>query len=148
MWSRVYLAGQSAGAHLAACALLMQAEKEITQGSSELSWRSSQISACMAISGGWVDFTCPEVWIFSCCCFIRIFFSFLLNSITRWARTIAHFSTSLIFLAFSSVGYCRHIKYNVFVHQVKRVDNVSDQPSVFSDVRKCHCFLSLRASEA
>lgn len=52
LWSRVYLAGQSAGAHLAACALLMQAEKEITQDPADLVWRSSQINACMAISGG------------------------------------------------------------------------------------------------
>lgn len=49
----VYLAGQSAGAHLAACALLMQAEKEITQDPADLVWRSSQINACMAISGGY-----------------------------------------------------------------------------------------------
>lgn len=52
MWSRVYLAGQSAGAHLATCALLMQAEKEITQDPAKLSWRSSQLNACMLISGG------------------------------------------------------------------------------------------------
>ncbi|KAG0583219.1 hypothetical protein M758_3G120400 [Ceratodon purpureus] len=49
----VYLAGQSAGAHLATCALLMQAEKEINEDSAKLSWRSSQINACMAISGGY-----------------------------------------------------------------------------------------------
>jgi len=52
IWSRVYLAGQSAGAHLAACALLMQAEKEVKDDPSELAWRSSQIKAYFAISGG------------------------------------------------------------------------------------------------
>ncbi|XP_024383589.1 probable isoprenylcysteine alpha-carbonyl methylesterase ICMEL2 isoform X2 [Physcomitrium patens] len=49
----VYLAGQSAGAHLATCALLKQAEKEITQDPADLVWRSSQIKECMAISGGY-----------------------------------------------------------------------------------------------
>jgi len=52
IWSRVYLAGQSAGAHLAACALLMQAEKEINEDPAKLVWRSSQIKAYLAISGG------------------------------------------------------------------------------------------------
>ncbi|KAG0598468.1 hypothetical protein M758_12G076400 [Ceratodon purpureus] len=49
----VYLAGQSAGAHLAACALLMQAEKEISEDAAELVWRSSKLKSYMAISGGY-----------------------------------------------------------------------------------------------
>jgi prenylcysteine alpha-carboxyl methylesterase len=49
----VYLAGQSAGAHLASCALLLQAEKELTQDPAKLTWRSSQFNACMLISGGY-----------------------------------------------------------------------------------------------
>lgn len=55
--SRIFLAGQSAGAHLATCALLKQAVKQVTEDPakpSKLSWRSSQINGYLAISGGWV----------------------------------------------------------------------------------------------
>lgn len=47
---RIYLMGQSAGAHIAACALLEQATKE-SKGES-ISWRVSQIKAYFGLSGG------------------------------------------------------------------------------------------------
>lgn len=50
--SRIFLAGQSAGAHLATCALLKQAVKQVTEDPAKLSWRSSQINGYLAISGG------------------------------------------------------------------------------------------------
>lgn len=53
--SRIYLVGQSAGAHLGACALLLQAEKQITDGTAGLTWISSQIKAYVALSGGLVN---------------------------------------------------------------------------------------------
>ena len=43
--------GQSAGAHIAACALLEQATKE-SKGES-ISWRVSQIKAYFGLSGGY-----------------------------------------------------------------------------------------------
>lgn len=62
---RIYLAGQSAGAHLAACALIEQARKEIEkekvertsagcEGSkADLPWKPSQFKAFIGISGGY-----------------------------------------------------------------------------------------------
>lgn len=58
------MAGQSAGAHLAACALVEQAIKEssackrsescenIAKEDHDLTWRASQFKAYFAISGG------------------------------------------------------------------------------------------------
>eukprot|EP00250_Pteridium_aquilinum_P019123 c24305_g2_i2 orf=418-1839(+) len=59
---RLYLAGQSAGAHLAACALIEQAIKEIRVGKglktsdendAMLSWKASQFKGFFGISGGY-----------------------------------------------------------------------------------------------
>lgn len=57
---RIYLAGQSAGAHLGACALLIQAKKQIRSEETseepvELTWKASQMNAYFALSGGLVD---------------------------------------------------------------------------------------------
>ncbi|RLM55737.1 hypothetical protein C2845_PM10G21050 [Panicum miliaceum] len=49
--NRVYLVGQSAGAHIAACALLNQAIRECGEGDTS-SWSVSQIKAYFGISGG------------------------------------------------------------------------------------------------
>ncbi|KFK25824.1 hypothetical protein AALP_AA8G166100 [Arabis alpina] len=49
--NRIYLMGQSAGAHIAACALLEQATKE-SKGEI-ISWRVSQIKAYFGLSGGY-----------------------------------------------------------------------------------------------
>ncbi|CAK9200932.1 unnamed protein product [Sphagnum troendelagicum] len=51
--NRVFLAGQSAGSHLAACALVKQAQKEVLDGPSNLSWSSCQLRGFIAISGGY-----------------------------------------------------------------------------------------------
>ena len=48
---RIFLMGQSAGAHIAACALLEQAIKEASEGESP-SWSLSQIKAYFGLSGG------------------------------------------------------------------------------------------------
>lgn len=50
--NRIYLVGQSAGAHIAACALLNQAIKEGGEGE-DTSWSVSQIKAYFGISGGY-----------------------------------------------------------------------------------------------
>ncbi|KAL6873626.1 hypothetical protein ACP4OV_013708 [Aristida adscensionis] len=50
--SRIYLVGQSAGAHIAACTLLNQAMKECGEGDAS-SWSVSQIRAYFGISGGY-----------------------------------------------------------------------------------------------
>ncbi|KAI3452970.1 hypothetical protein Pfo_009633 [Paulownia fortunei] len=49
--NRIYLMGQSAGAHIAACALLEQAIKEA--GGEKTSWSVSQIKAYFGLSGGY-----------------------------------------------------------------------------------------------
>ncbi|XP_062163555.1 isoprenylcysteine alpha-carbonyl methylesterase ICME-like [Alnus glutinosa] len=49
---RIYLMGQSAGAHIAACTLLEQAIKEAGEGEST-SWSVSQIKAYFGLSGGY-----------------------------------------------------------------------------------------------
>ncbi|KAI3461992.1 hypothetical protein Pfo_018655 [Paulownia fortunei] len=49
--SRIYLMGQSAGAHIAACALLEQAIKEAV--GEKISWSVSQIKAYFGLSGGY-----------------------------------------------------------------------------------------------
>lgn len=49
--SRIYLMGQSAGAHIAACTLLEQAMKEVRKVES-ISWSVSQIKAYFGLSGG------------------------------------------------------------------------------------------------
>ncbi|OMO94652.1 Alpha/beta hydrolase-3 [Corchorus olitorius] len=49
--NRIYLAGQSAGAHISACVLLEQAIKE-SRGES-ISWSVSQIKAYFGLSGGY-----------------------------------------------------------------------------------------------
>lgn len=49
--NRIYLMGQSAGAHISACALLEQAIKESKGGS--MSWSVSQIKAYFGLSGGY-----------------------------------------------------------------------------------------------
>lgn len=51
---RIYLMGQSAGAHIAACALVEQAIKEAGEGQ-DISWSVSQIKAYFGLSGGWVN---------------------------------------------------------------------------------------------
>lgn len=48
--SRIYLMGQSAGAHISSCALLEQAIKE-SRGEST-SWSVSQLKAYFGLSGG------------------------------------------------------------------------------------------------
>ncbi|KAF7135210.1 hypothetical protein RHSIM_Rhsim08G0132200 [Rhododendron simsii] len=48
--NRIYLMGQSAGAHIAACALLEQAVKEAGEGEST-SWSVSQLKAYFGLSG-------------------------------------------------------------------------------------------------
>ncbi|KAI8541822.1 hypothetical protein RHMOL_Rhmol08G0091800 [Rhododendron molle] len=48
--NRIYLMGQSAGAHISSCALLEQAVKESEGGS--ISWSVSQIKAYFGLSGG------------------------------------------------------------------------------------------------
>ncbi|XP_077221396.1 isoprenylcysteine alpha-carbonyl methylesterase ICME-like [Tasmannia lanceolata] len=50
--NRIYLIGQSAGAHIAACALLDQAIKECGEGENT-TWSVSQIKAYFGISGGY-----------------------------------------------------------------------------------------------
>ncbi|KAI3813300.1 hypothetical protein L1987_18020 [Smallanthus sonchifolius] len=49
--NRIYLMGQSAGAHISSCALLKQAIKE-SKGES-ICWRASQINAYFGLSGGY-----------------------------------------------------------------------------------------------
>nr|GMD16838.1 probable isoprenylcysteine alpha-carbonyl methylesterase ICMEL1 isoform X2 [Ipomoea batatas] len=49
--NRIYLMGQSAGAHIAACALVEQAIKEAGEGQN-VSWSVSQIKAYFGLSGG------------------------------------------------------------------------------------------------
>ena len=48
---RIYLMGQSAGAHISACALLEQAIRE-AKGEEGISWSVSQIKAYFGLSGG------------------------------------------------------------------------------------------------
>lgn len=50
--NRIYLVGQSAGAHISACALLRQAVKQSSDGEN-ISWSVSQIKAYFGISGGY-----------------------------------------------------------------------------------------------
>ena len=50
-WHRIYLMGQSAGAHIAACALVEQAIKEAGEGE-DISWSLSRIKAYFGLSGG------------------------------------------------------------------------------------------------
>ncbi|XVF03483.1 hypothetical protein REPUB_Repub04eG0265100 [Reevesia pubescens] len=50
--NRIYLMGQSAGAHIAACTLVKQAIKE-TGESDSVSWSVSQIQAYFGLSGGY-----------------------------------------------------------------------------------------------
>ncbi|KAK1322460.1 Isoprenylcysteine alpha-carbonyl methylesterase ICME [Acorus calamus] len=50
--NRIYLMGQSAGAHIAACTLLDQAIKECGEGD-DITWSVSQIKAYIGISGGY-----------------------------------------------------------------------------------------------
>ncbi|KAF4356840.1 hypothetical protein F8388_019499 [Cannabis sativa] len=50
--NRIYLMGQSAGAHIAACTLLEQAIKENGEGEST-SWSVSQLKAYFGLSGGY-----------------------------------------------------------------------------------------------
>ncbi|XP_021888005.1 isoprenylcysteine alpha-carbonyl methylesterase ICME [Carica papaya] len=49
--NRIYLMGQSAGAHISACVLLEQAVKEA--GGEKVSWSVSQIKAYFGLSGGY-----------------------------------------------------------------------------------------------
>ncbi|XP_027925410.1 isoprenylcysteine alpha-carbonyl methylesterase ICME-like isoform X2 [Vigna unguiculata] len=50
--NRVYLMGQSAGAHISSCALLEQAARETNKGEN-VSWSISQIKAYFGLSGGY-----------------------------------------------------------------------------------------------
>ncbi|KAI9084960.1 hypothetical protein K1719_033133 [Acacia pycnantha] len=50
--NKIFLMGQSAGAHIAACALVEQAIKEAGEGES-ISWSLSQIKAYFGLSGGY-----------------------------------------------------------------------------------------------
>ncbi|KAG4165303.1 hypothetical protein ERO13_A13G071100v2 [Gossypium hirsutum] len=57
--NRIYLMGQSAGAHIAACTLVNQAIKETGEGDS-VSWSVSQIKAYLGLSGGYNLFNLIE----------------------------------------------------------------------------------------
>ncbi|KAK7271774.1 hypothetical protein RJT34_27948 [Clitoria ternatea] len=50
--NRIYLMGQSAGAHISSCAILEQATKE-SQKADSVSWSISQIKAYFGLSGGY-----------------------------------------------------------------------------------------------
>lgn len=50
--NRIYLMGQSAGAHIAACTLVEQAIKEAGEGD-DISWSVSQMKAYFGLSGGY-----------------------------------------------------------------------------------------------
>ncbi|XP_057738763.1 isoprenylcysteine alpha-carbonyl methylesterase ICME-like [Arachis stenosperma] len=50
--NRIYLMGQSAGAHISSCALLDQAIKEVGKGN-KVSWSISQLKAYFGLSGGY-----------------------------------------------------------------------------------------------
>ncbi|XP_065854609.1 probable isoprenylcysteine alpha-carbonyl methylesterase ICMEL2 [Euphorbia lathyris] len=50
--NRIYLMGQSAGAHISACVLVEQAIKE-AKGAENISWSVSQIKAYFGLSGGY-----------------------------------------------------------------------------------------------
>ncbi|KAA3488299.1 putative isoprenylcysteine alpha-carbonyl methylesterase ICMEL1 isoform X1 [Gossypium australe] len=54
--NRIYLMGQSAGAHIAACTLVNQAIKETGEGDS-VSWSVSQIKAYLGLSGGALSYS-------------------------------------------------------------------------------------------
>ncbi|XP_020540019.2 probable isoprenylcysteine alpha-carbonyl methylesterase ICMEL2 [Jatropha curcas] len=51
--NRIYLTGQSAGAHISACTLVEQAIRE-AKGEESISWSVSQIKAYFGLSGGQV----------------------------------------------------------------------------------------------
>ncbi|GLJ12500.1 hypothetical protein SUGI_0192200 [Cryptomeria japonica] len=51
--SRIYVVGQSAGAHISSCVLVHQAIEEAKIGRENLSWSTSQIKAYFGISGGY-----------------------------------------------------------------------------------------------
>ncbi|KAG4951704.1 hypothetical protein JHK85_045571 [Glycine max] len=64
--NRIYLMGQSAGAHIAACAIVEQAIKEAGEGEST-SWSLSQIKTYFGLSGGVVVknvISSPQVYFF------------------------------------------------------------------------------------
>ncbi|XP_076914383.1 isoprenylcysteine alpha-carbonyl methylesterase ICME-like isoform X2 [Bidens hawaiensis] len=56
--NRIYLMGQSAGAHIAACALVEQAIKESNE--TQTTWSLSQIKAYFGLSGGYNMFNMAE----------------------------------------------------------------------------------------
>ncbi|XP_024524026.1 probable isoprenylcysteine alpha-carbonyl methylesterase ICMEL2 isoform X2 [Selaginella moellendorffii] len=51
--NRLFLAGQSAGAHLSSCALIIQAKKQKLNGRSRVMWTPSQFKMFFGISGGY-----------------------------------------------------------------------------------------------
>ncbi|CAM6102602.1 unnamed protein product [Calypogeia fissa] len=51
--NRIYLAGQSAGSHIASCALVEQARIEIGQKEGVATWTTKQIKAFIGLSGGY-----------------------------------------------------------------------------------------------
>lgn len=57
--------GQSAGAHIAACALLEQAIKESGEGEST-TWSVSQIKAYFGLSGGYVYLSSTKSNLYKC----------------------------------------------------------------------------------
>lgn len=50
---RIYIAGQSAGCHIASCALVEQARIEIGQKEGIMTWRTGQLKAFLGLSGGY-----------------------------------------------------------------------------------------------
>ncbi|URD92843.1 Carboxylesterase family [Musa troglodytarum] len=63
--NRIYLIGQSAGAHIAACTILDQAIKECGERECT-SWSVSQIKAYFGISGGACDLSYQYLFLVSC----------------------------------------------------------------------------------
>ncbi len=107
-FGRLFLIGQSAGAHLSTCALVWQAVEESEEDGPVLPWKPSQFKAFMGISGGWATTLCLDSTLFSTS-------SCLQTESSRLERILWNYSLKVL-LAWCVVSTCESYVIHIQVH--------------------------------
>ncbi|KAH6791289.1 prenylcysteine methylesterase [Perilla frutescens var. frutescens] len=122
---KIYLMGQSAGAHISACALLQQAVKE-SKGES-IYWSASQINAYFGLSGGYNLLKLVDHF------HGRGLYRSIFLSIMEGEKALEQFSPELIIRNPSSSGAVPLLPHIVLFHGTSDNSIPSDESKMFVD---------------
>ncbi|XP_022957175.1 isoprenylcysteine alpha-carbonyl methylesterase ICME isoform X1 [Cucurbita moschata] len=125
--NRIYLMGQSAGAHIAACTLLEQAMKEVRKVES-ISWSVSQIKAYFGLSGGYNLLNLVDYF------HSRGLYRSLFLSIMEGEQSLKRFSPELLILEEPNMGAAVSILPPIILfHGTADYSIPSDSSKTFAD---------------